>query len=310
MAKRKTTKKGGLFSFFTKKKKTTRGSKKSQPSISTGLKVTATIMVLAIIAGGGAVGLIYMDRYVQRTAAAATPSGSLKLIDPPAWIETQQLWIDKLVDTAGGMRFPLNDQAAQYVTQRLSALSWLNNIHVQTTPEYITVKADYRRPVGLVDIGRGKKYYLAEDMTVLEYLPIDSVPVIEITGIAAEKTIPEPGLPWRAEDAIAAVQLLDYLFRCDLVYLKNGQIQKPLLDEIESIDVSNFAARKSSSPNRPHIYLKVLDGTQVNWGAAIGQGNRYIEAKADKKCLKLYEHFVEHNNSLQGSAKWIELRQL
>ncbi len=306
MAKRKPTKKGGLFSFFSKKKKTGRGSKKSAPSISTGLKVTATIMVLAIIAGGGAIGLIYMDRYVNASVPPENATGPLGHYYPD-WVN--QEWKDSIYKVIGDGPFPLNKQSAHQIAEKLETLSWISNVRAQVKPDYIEIKADYRKPVGLVEVGRNK-YYLDAHMVVLDYIPIDTLPVIEITGIASEKTIPAPGLPWQVEDAAAAVQLLDYLNRCDQYYLKEEQIQKPLLDEIESIDVSNFAARKSSSPDRPHIYLKVLDGTQVKWGAAIGQGDRYIEAKADKKRERLYRHFISNNNSLQGSAKYIELRQL
>ncbi|MHC4926543.1 MAG: cell division protein FtsQ/DivIB [Planctomycetota bacterium] len=306
MAKRKTTKKGGLFSFFSKKKKTGRRSKKNQPNISSGVKVAASILFVAILAAGGAIGLIYMDRSIKQDAIKDTPLVSLRLIGRPDWIENQQVWIDTVTEVAGGGAFAPNADTAQFVQQRLESLSWMSNVTVQTTPEYINVTGDYRRPVGLIDLGRGKKYLVAKDMTVLEYLPIDSLPIIEITGVDAVKSIPEPGRTWRAEDAAAAVQLLDYLYRCDTHFLQQEKIQKPLLDEIVAIDVSNFAARS----NKPHIFLKVTDGTKVNWGAAIGQAARFLEQNEKDKIADLYDHFIDYNNTLMGSAKYIELRQL
>lgn len=308
MAKRKTTKKGGLFSFFSKKKKTGRRTKKTQPTISTGVKVTLAIMAVAILIAGGAIGLIYMDRYVKTTVSPENAAGPLAYVQLPVWVN--QEWKDSIYKIVGDGPFPLNEKSAQTIARQLETISWLSNVKTQVTPEYIKVQADYRKPVGLVNVSRSRKYYLDIDMVVLDYMPLDTLPIIEITGIASPKSIPDPGLHWQAEDAAAAVQLLDYLYRCDTYYLNENRIQKPLLDEIASVDVSNFAARKSNSPDRPHIYLKVLDGTQVKWGAAIGQGNRYLEAKAEKKRERLYQFFLDNNNSLQGSAKFIELRNL
>ena len=83
---------------------------------------------------------------------------------------------------------------------------------------------------------------------------------------------------------------------------------KPLLDEIESIDVSNFAARKNRSAS--NIILNVTDGTKVYWGAAWGQANVYFEADEKDKLARLYQFFMDHNNTLTGMAKYIELRWL
>jgi hypothetical protein len=81
---------------------------------------------------------------------------------------------------------------------------------------------------------------------------------------------------------------------------------KPLLNEIESVDVSNFAARKSRSA--ANIVLNVVDGTKVYWGAAWGQANVYFEADEKDKLARLYQFFMDHQNGLQGAAKYIELR--
>lgn len=309
MAKKKTTKKGGLLSFFSKKK-SGRSSKKKQPTLSSGVKIAASIIAVTIIAAGGAIGLIYMDRSVRQTAIQNIPLVTPVLVGRPDWIANQQVWIDKLTETLGGDAFAPTEATALLLKQRLETLSWMTRITVQTTPTEIKIFADYRQPVGLVDLGRNGKYYLDKDVTVLEYLPISSVPVIEITGIEAVKSIPAPGNPWRVDDAAAAVQILDYLYRCDLAYMDEKRIQKPLLNEIVSIDVENFDGRKSSSPDRAHIGLKVKDGTLVKWGAAIEKESVNFEAKTEIKRKRLYQHFIDHGNSLQGSAKYIELRQL
>ncbi|MCD6174822.1 MAG: hypothetical protein J7K65_03520 [Planctomycetes bacterium] len=325
MARKKKTKKTGLQSFFSKKKKK-RSSRKNSASFVSGLKIAMSIMFLTILIAGGAIGLIYMDRYVKNPAKGGTGNksskikdGSLKLIDPPIWLN--QEWVDKLIATTGGKRFPLNETSAKNVVDRLRTLSWLKNVQVQTTPEYLTVKADYRRPIGLVRLGRGRKICLDIDMTVLDYIPVTTIPVIEIKGLASAK-VPKPGQKWLAEDAAAAVELLNWLYTMDLHFQqekeqgRNDTVSllekkipgKPLLDEIESIDVSNFTTRKSRSAS--NIVLNVTDGTKIYWGAAWNQANIYFEADEKDKLARLYQFFMDHHNTLTGTAKYIELRWL
>ena len=317
MAQRKKKKKGGLFSFFSKKKKTKRSKRKNSDSFVTGLKVALSIMFLTILVAGGAIGLIYMDRYVKNTAKVKAPDeslktkeGLLKLIGAPGWLNPD--WTSALIATAGGERFPLNEASAKNVADRLSTLSWLDNVQVQTTSEYLEVKANYRMPVALVRASRNRKVFLDVDMTVLDYIPVTKIPVVEIKGLASTK-IPEPGQKWLADDAAAAVELLNLLYLADLHFqqeqgsdTEKKTPEKPLLDELESIDVSNFAARKSRSA--PNIVLNVVDGTKVYWGAAWNQASVYFEADEKDKLARLYQFFMDHHNTLGGSAKYIELR--
>jgi len=81
--------------------------------------------------------------------------------------------------------------------------------------------------------------------------------------------------------------------------------EAPLLNEIASIDVSNFGGRKSS--RRPHIVLYAKDGTQVFWGAAYGESARYLEASEREKIAMLYQFYKDHS-TIQGKVKYIELR--
>ena len=114
MARRKKKKKGGLQSFFSKKKKSKRSKRKDSDSFVTGLKVALSIMFLTILVAGGAIGLIYMDRYVNNTVKEETEDGSLeikegplKLIDYPAWLS--QDWVDTLIATAGASSLNVSD---------------------------------------------------------------------------------------------------------------------------------------------------------------------------------------------------------
>jgi len=320
MARKKKTsrkKSGGLLGLFSKKKKGRRGSGRS--SSSAGIKVTLTVIVLAVLSGGGAVGLIYLDRYVKAAAADDIPDGSLKLVDPPAWLN--QDWVDTLVDAAGGKRFSLDETSAKIIAERLRSLSWLDDVRVQVTPEYLTVQANYRRPVALVQTKHDQSVYLDSDMHVLDYIPVSGIPIVEITGLRST-AVPAAGQQWLADDAEAAVDILNWLYRMD-VHFKSQKEQsdgtdtaavvskipeKPLLDEIESIDVSNFGSRRSRSA--PNIVLQVKGGVKVYWGAAWGESAVSMEAPEKSKLARLYQFFVDHDNTLTGTAKYIELRWL
>lgn len=305
--KKKTTQSGGLFGFFSKQKKTTRSrSKKQKTSLSSGVRIAAGIIIVTLLIAGAAVGFIFMDRYVQTSRPANKANGPVVLVEPGIWVNEE--WKQRIEDIIGRGPFPLDDTSAAVIAKKLRTLSWLNNVRVQTTPDAINVYADYRRPVGVVDLGRSK-FYLDAQMTVMDYIPVTAIPTIEITGIASPRSIPTPGNRWAAEDARAAVQLLDLLYKMDLHFQREKELEKPLLDEIQSIDVSNFAARKSNSA--PHITLTVKDGKKIFWGAAWGQASRYLELDDNDKLIRLYQFYMDHNNSLQGAtAKFIELRQM
>jgi hypothetical protein len=322
MARKKKKKSGGLFGIFSKKKKKTKRSKrKSSDSFASGLKVTLSILFLTILVAGGAITLIYMDRYVNHTVKMQSEDGGLtaiegplKLIDAPAWLTPD--WTQKIVAIAGGERFELNQTSAKLVADRLSGLSWLDNVQAQTTPEYLEIRADYRKPIALVQKSHNQKVYLDIDMVVLDYIPLDRIPIVEIMGLASKK-LPDPGHQWAAEDAAAAVKLLNFIYLTDLHFeqeRKNPSISskqrkipgKPLLNEIESIDVSNFGARKSRSA--PNLVLNVVDGTKIYWGAAWGESSVYFEAAEKEKLARLYQYFMDHQNTLQGTAKRVELR--
>lgn len=302
--KKKTTRKKGegFFSFFKKKPKS-RSTKKTQTPMAAGLKITAGIMIATILIASAAIGMIYMERHVLSTAGIEHPDGSLKLINPPDWLDQQ--WVDTLVRTAGDKRFKLDKVSAGVVAQRLESLSWMENVRVQTTAGYISVSADYRKPVGLVNLSGGRRYYLDIDNVVLDYIPVTKIPVVEITGLAAVRSIPDPGHVWIAEDAAAAVDLLNRLYQYDQHFLNKQLITRPLLDDIQSIDVANFAERKNRS--KPQIVLHVTDGTEVHWGAAWGQSTLSMEAYEEEKIQKLYKEFIDNKNSLCGYARHFDL---
>ena len=96
---------------------------------------------------------------------------------------------------------------------------------------------------------------------------------------------------------------MDILYRLDRMD-SLVTAEKPLLFEIDSIDVSNFDGRYS--PNKPHIELYAKDGTRIVWGAEIGKWSEHLEVTDTEKIGRLY-NFYKQNGTLLGTAKYINL---
>lgn len=335
MAKRKTTKKGGLFSFFSKKKKTTRGrSKKNQTDISSGIKIAASIIVAAILGAGGAIGLWYMDRSVKQTSQSQViPVRLLAHSNKPEWLGQEEGWKNTIYSVAGGRQFKPSAGLANTIQNRLAQIPWLYNTEVKVTPEAVEITSDYRRPVAVVSI-KNKQYYLDNQMYVFDYKPLEFLRVPEIKGISLS-VAPTPGSPIRAEDIEAGVNLISYLLYCDNKYLEpkqpadpislqlyeiiknfdgeyitrkhpNFSIPKPLSDEIQAVDVTNYNGRKSKT--RAHIVLYSQDSTPIEWGAALGQSTFHAEAYEEQKTEKLYMEFKNNTYSLDLKDKFKRIK--
>jgi len=80
---------------------------------------------------------------------------------------------------------------------------------------------------------------------------------------------------------------------------------KPLLYEIDRIDVGNFNGRENTQ--HPHIVMYAKDNTQIIWGAEVGKWQRYLESTDEQKLAKLYGYYKEYG-TLSGGAKYINLR--
>ncbi len=282
----------------TKKRKT-----KNAPRISPLMRVLLTIVGFAVLIAGLTAGFMVAEQYIQTLPQIESHTGPLKLIHPPRWLG--QAWVDHIIDTVGGSRFPLDDTAAQTVGPPLATIAWMVDVNVQTTPQHIEVRAQYRRPIVRIRHG-GRGYYVDEQMVVFEALPVTQIAIPEVVGFT-QRSVPSPGTVWLAEDIKAAMELVRVLGRMDVRMAEVDEpIEKPLLDEIAAVDVSNFAGRRNGA--RPHLVLNVKDSsTQVYWGAAWGQAARQMEANEKDKLTTLYQFYIENNNTLKDSVRFIDL---
>jgi len=122
-----------------------------------------------------------------------------------------------------------------------------------------------------------------------------------VKGLSGKVSVPLAGEVWQVDDLAAAVVVLVRLDKMDSLVTSD----KPLLFEIDSIDMRNFNGRRNR--NRPHIVLYTKDNAQIVWGAEIGMWQRYMEATDEEKLAKLYGYYKEYG-TLLNSVKTINLR--
>jgi uncharacterized protein (UPF0212 family) len=177
-------------------------------------------------------------------------------------------------------------------------MAWLHDVDVQVTHNSVRVKAQWRKPVAVIDVPEDRsKIYVDADLVVLDYLPMPDLPIVEIKGVGLN-VVPRPGQPFDQPDVAAGVALVVLLHRMDAEVMPKNR----LLDQIANINVHNFKGRKNA--REPHLVLRSTDDTQIIWGAEIGEWTKHGEAKDDQKLAKLYGYYQDHG-SLSAGAKYI-----
>ncbi len=256
------------------------------------LKVSAVVCVFVI---GGA-SFYFAERYVK--SAKPAESGPLELVNAPEWVSGELK--AKIRTAAGGKTFKLDEEVAQTVAENLASVAWLNEVKVQTTHERLLVKARWRKPMALVKLGL-QSFYVDAELVVLDFVPMPNLPIVRIEGLSVTTRVPPPGKVWQSDELAAAVTILAKLDQMD----KSVTPDKPLLYEIDRIDISNFNGRENS--RFPHIVLYTKDNTEIIWGAEFGTWQRHLEAPDEEKLAKLYAYYKEYG-SLSGGVKYINLR--
>jgi len=277
------------------------------PSLTGVLKVFGVVCVLGAIGIGvfAAVrtGFAFLDKYMRKAVPVSEKFGSLELVGVPAWVNDRLEEKVYAAARANGEDLKLDEDAARSVQNNLEReVAWLRNVTVQTTHDTIRIEAQWRKPIALVKRGM-YKFYVDAELVVLDFVPVPNLPIVKVKGLSLITKIPQPGTVWQREDLAAAVDVLKLLWRTD----EDEEVtpDKPLLWEIEVIDVSNFKGREDI--RFPHIVLYATDKTEIIWGAEVGASQRYLEATYKEKLAKLYSYYKEHGSLLNG-VKYINLR--
>jgi hypothetical protein len=270
---------------------------RSLKAVSIAALTTAAIVCLFVTVGFG---FAFLDKYVKNNVLVSERIGCLELVGVPDWLNEPLKDRIYAAAAANGEDFRIDEDVVVSVRNNLvDNVPWLDRVRVQATSESIRIRALWRKPLALVGSGRDK-FYLDAQSVVLDYVPMPNLPIVQITGLPASAEVPMPGEPWHRDDLAAALTILDRLDRMDRLVTP----EKPLLCEIDSIDVGNFNGHRS--PNAPHILLYAKDCTEIVWGVEYGTWQRYLEAPDDQKLARLYSYYKEYG-SLQGGAKFINL---
>ena len=261
------------------------------------LKVFLFVCALAAVLAG----FSFLDGYVKKQTIAPAGGRTIEMIgDIPAWVGEEIKNKIYAAATAETNIEGVNDNAAVSVQRSIERLvPWLADVKVQTTHNSVHISGRWRKPIALITTGKNK-LFIDADLVVLDFIPVGDLSVVTVDGLEFAKHQPAPGEVWQADDLAAALAVLNRLERMDAAVCPN----KPLLREIDRIDVSNFDGRKNK--HEPHIVFYTKDNTQIIWGAEIGAWQRHLESPDDDKLAKLYTYYQQYG-TLSG-VKYINLR--
>jgi hypothetical protein len=257
------------------------------------LKVLTVICILA----GIVVGIVFLEKYVKKTVPGPQESVTLELANVPEWVGGE---LQAKILAAAGEPFRLDEDTAHLVAENLASAVWLDEVKVQTTHDRLRIEGRWRRPLALVKSGL-HKFYVDAELVVLDFVEMQHLPIVKITGLPLITRTPLLGEAWQRDDVAAAVTILDLLDQMDKFITPD----RPLLFEVDSIDVSNFKGRNDT--RLPHIILYAKDNTKITWGAEVGTWQRYLESTDEQKLANLYSYYKEYGTLLNG-AKYINLR--
>lgn len=271
--------------------------KRKGRSKDTGFKVLLKVLAIVAVCGAIGVGFVFLNESIKKEEKQVLP----KLVNTPEWLNEKlkaKIYSAAAIDSE---TLKLDENVARQVQQNIKAqVAWVKNVKVQITADSLLIETQWRKPLGLVKLGVSK-FYVDSELVALDFVPIPNLPVVTVNGLSFVRNKPQIGEIWRLDDLAEAIAILARLEEMD----KAVAADKPLLYEIDSIDVSNFNGRQKES--FPHIILYATDGTEIIWGAELGSWQRYLEATDEEKLARLYSYYHENGTLLNG-VRYINLR--
>jgi hypothetical protein len=266
------------------------------PSLIIIMKVLAAVCVIC----GIIIGLTFLERYVKKSVPAAEGLVDLEFAGVPLWA-SERLREDVHAAAIGKGGNGLGEDIVLSVYQNIAeSVPWLADVKVRPAHNILRVEGRWRKPVGLVKSGR-LKFYVDAQGVVLDYVPLPDLPIVEIKGLPPVTKIPPLGQVWQRDDLDAAVTILERLDQMDKALTPD----KPLLKEIDRIDVSNFNGRQNN--RYAHIILYSKDDSQIIWGAELGKWQQNLESTDQEKLASLYAYYKDYG-TLSGTVRYIDLR--
>lgn len=302
MAARKRKKKGKTGAISSLLSVLKRKRKKRTSWVGPGLRAIVKVLAVVCLLSGAALGLLFLEEYVKDAAGMSQDAFYLELADVPAWVDAGLKNEVKEIANSGGVDVRSDDDAALAVRRNIEKqVAWLDDVTVRVKQDVLRVEGRWRKPVALIRTDLVEPRYVDSELVVLDYVPLPELPVVEVVGLAETIDMPEPGRIWLCDDLAAATKILDRMNQMD----KSFASERPLLFEIDRIDVRNFNGRRDEG--EPHIVMYTKDDIQIIWGAEWGKWQQHLESTDQEKLAKLWGYYRQHG-TLSVGVKYINLR--
>ena len=279
-----------------------RKKKKQASWVGPGLRAILRVLAIVCLLSGAALGLLFLEEYVKDTAGTSEDTFYLELAGVPAWVDARLRNKVQEIAKGGGVNVRSDDDAALVVRRNIEKhIAWLDDVTVRIKQDVLRVEGRWRKPVALIRTDLVEQRYVDSQQVVLDYVPLPGLPIVEVVGLAKTIDMPEPGRAWLCDELAAATKILDRMNQMD----KNFASDKPLLFEIDRIDMRNFNGRRDEG--EPHIVLYTKDNVQIIWGAEWGKWQQHLESTDQEKLAKLWGYYRQHGTLAVG-VKYINLR--
>jgi hypothetical protein len=292
------------------KAKTARIAKPNPPKgDSDGRALTVLMHLLGVIVfvGGIVFVTIVAKKYVDREAGVSDVPLKVVLKNKPAWMSDFLAGqIAATVPRTSSSAFDHNLLVAAVAD--LQRNPWVQKVHQvrrvygDSPGDTLEVDCDFRAPVALVH--SGGDYWLVDNdgVKLPEKFTADELPRI-INGRDGKINIrvidgvrqpaPAAGQKWVGQDLVAGLELVKLFYG------------KPYMEEVPTIDVSNFAGRVHRGD--PQLVLKTRYDTQIWWGRPISAKDFFVEVPVARK-LQILAATVQQRGRIDAGKSYFDVR--
>jgi hypothetical protein len=272
-------------------------------SISLFLNVLGFLVLL-----GGLVYLVQVARqYDEREAPAPTGPLRIALVNKPVWMsDFLALQIADTIPKNSSSAFDhdllVKAVAALKKNPWVSSVNQVRRVYGDQPGDTLEIDCDFRAPVALVKWGQ--YYWLIDNDGYLLPEQYTSAQLDKITigrdGRTCLRVIdgvkqppPDMGHKWVGGDLTAGLDLIKLLYG------------KLFVDEVTSVDVSNFAGRISRGD--PQLVLLTRYGTQVWWGRPLNAKDFFVEVSPARK-LEMLRAVVQKEGRIDANQAFLDVR--
>jgi hypothetical protein len=256
------------------------------------------------------VGLFFDRRYVEHKLVFAKQPPTVVLKNRPVWMS--DFLAEQIVKTArpAGAHSAFDHHLLVNTVAMLRANPWIREVrqvrraYREQPGDTLEVDCEYRAPVALV---KWQDYFWLVDgdgVKLPEVFSAADVPHIlkgqdkrvnirVIEGVTHAP--PETGAKWAGGDLHAGLELVKLLFG------------RPYAEEVERVDVSNFAGRQNLKAAQ--LVLVTRHNTHVRWGqpVTVPANDFSVEVPAARK-LAFMQAIFEENHRVDANLAWVDIR--